>query len=61
MFQNCSCSDDDVTNYVNFLKNFVKNWLNYDFFCKTNLATAKKRFPRSFIQLLKLKVQIEYI
>ena len=33
-FQNCSYSDDDVTNYVNFLKHYAKNWLKYVFFKK---------------------------
>ena len=43
-FQNCSYSDDDVTNYVNFLKNYAKGWLKYVFFCKI----MEKRFSRSF-------------
>ena len=25
--QDCSLRDDDVTNYVNFSKNYAKNWL----------------------------------
>ena len=32
--QNCSYSDNDVINYVNFLKNYAKNWLKYVFFGK---------------------------
>ena len=27
--QNYSYSDDDATNYVNFFKNYAKNWLKY--------------------------------
>ena len=28
-FQNCSYSDDDVTNYVNFLKNYATKQTKY--------------------------------
>ena len=56
-FQDCSYSNDDVTNYVNFLKNYTKNWLKYvGFFCKIDLATARKNIFKIFFQLLKLKI-----
>ena len=29
--KNCSYSDNDVINYVIFLKNYAKNWLKYVF------------------------------
>ena len=47
-FQICSYSNDGVTNYVNFLKNYAKSWLKYVFFVKLTLWQLEKRFSRSF-------------
>ena len=48
-FQNCSCRDDDVTNYVNFFEKLCKKWLKYVFFLvKSTLRQPEKRFSRSF-------------
>ena len=51
-FQNIG---DDVTNYVNFLKNYAKNGWNM-FFSKTNLVTARKKIFNIFFQLLNVKI-----
>ena len=41
--QNCSYSDNDVINYVNFFKNCAKNWLKYVFFVKLTFWQLEKR------------------
>ena len=57
-FQNCSYSDDDVTNYVNFLKSYAKNQLKYVFFVKLQ----KKDFQDLFSAFeTQDNIQIEYI
>ena len=55
-FQNCSCRNDDVTNYVNFFEKLCKKWLKYVFFSKINLVTARKKIFKIFIQLLKVEI-----
>ena len=57
-FQNCSYSDDDVTNYVNFLKNYAKNWLKYVFFVKLQKNDFQDLFSAFETQY---NIQIEYI
>ena len=61
--QNCSYSDNDVINYVNFFKNCAKNWLKYVFFCKINLLTARKKTLKIFFSAFETQdnTQIEYI
>ena len=54
-FQNCTYSDDDVINYVNFLKNYAKNDSDM-FFSKINLVAARKKIFKIFFQLLKVKI-----
>ena len=49
-FPNCSYSNDDVTKYVNFLKNYAKNWLKYVIFVKKFSAFETQD-----------NIQIEYI
>ena len=60
--QNCSYSDNDVINYVNFLKNYAKNWLKC-FFWKINLLTARKKTLKIFFSAFETQdnIQIEYI
>ena len=56
-FKDCSYRDDDVTNYVNFLKNLCEKCLKYVFFfSKINLVTAKKKIFKIYFQLLKVKI-----
>ena len=53
--QNCNYSDDDVTNYVNFLKNYAKNGQNM-FFSKIKVVAARKTIFKQSFQLLKVKI-----
>ena len=55
-FQNCSYRDDDVTNYVNFIKKLCKKWLKYVFFSKINLVTDRKKISKIFFQPLEVKI-----
>ena len=57
--QNWSYSDDDVTSYVNVLKNYAKNWLKYVFFYKINLVTARKKIFKIFFSAFEIQDNIK--
>ena len=55
-FWNCSYRDDDVTNYVNFFKKYMRKMAKKKlFFLKLTLWCLEKKF-KIFFQLLKVKV-----
>ena len=43
-FQNCSYSDDDITDYVNFFEKLCEKWLKYVFFKSTSRKKIFKNF-----------------
>ena len=51
-FRNCSYSDGDVTNYVNFFEKLFENM----FFSQINLVTDRKKILKFFFQLFKVKI-----
>ena len=61
-FQNCSYSNDNVTNYVNFLKTYAKNGKNM-FFSKIILVAARKKIFKIFFLAFESQdnIQIECI
>ena len=54
-FPNCSCRDDDITNYVNFFWKICAKKDENKFFSKINLVTARKKIFKIFFQLMKVK------